>query len=208
MSEQLTEAPADVVLPTPDANQGPKTENAAVSQNRTAVRAPRQKMWIAPGGMLQPVQPFTATRYNLNADGDVLGNPESMLKQEWKDAHFGWHYAWPIRQSNSTSAYIRAQWYIPIPFDAIDGLNPMAAVAEVSTPAGKFVIWKQHLLVGIPPEPWRQLVEGFERLGIDRAMSRSSAASQEIDSEFGRGGFYADPRESGFSNSRASRTGE
>lgn len=188
-------------------NPGAEAENKAVTENRTALlRSKNQGVAILPGGRRVSAAPFMHVRYDMQNEANILGDPERMLTEDWKRDHQGWHYQWPIRTSDQTAALLRAGWFVAVPYEAIDHADPMAAIADVKTPGGHYVVWKQHLLVGVPPDKFDKLVTQWEHLAISRTVMQAETEKDRLDSMFGAGGFEAEVKP--FINQRQNKTGD
>lgn len=188
------------------ATTGAEIENQALADNRTLAVKPRKGgVAVLPGGVRREAKPYTPVTYDMQADARVLGEPESMLTDDWKREHIGWHYTWPIRTSNSTAAMLRAQWYVAVPFDALDEANPMAAIADIVTPSGRYIVWKSHILCAIPPEVWGNLVDKYEDFAVSRTVHFPEQFTDMMDRAYASKGFKSEFHKT---DKRASRTGD
>jgi hypothetical protein len=193
----------------PVQNLAAETENRAIAEAQAATFNAARKghpVAVLPGGRRVDASPFVNARYNLNDSSTLLGAPETIVGEDFKREHPGWHYAWPVRMSNVTASYLRAQWYKPVPFDAIDKNNPLAQIAELPTPAGNQTVWMQHLLVAIPPEAWHQLVDNNVEHAIARTAMNRQDIEEQINSQFGKGGYKG--QVDAFVDQRRSKTGD
>lgn len=184
-------------------------ENAAVAEAQTATfRAARKNDAVAilPGGRRVTPTRHISAAYEMQDEVCLLCAPETIISEEYRREHPGWHYAWPVRVSNKTASYLRARWYHAVPFDAIDKENPIAVVADLPTPAGTHVVWMQHILVAIPPEVWDKLVTRQVDFAVERTAVNREALEAKMDAEFSRGGYKA--QVDAFTDRRSSRTGE
>lgn len=206
--EKLTETavePAATATPTP--TTAAQSENAFLAKNRTlALRRQKQKVAILPGGQRRLSAPYMHARYTMTADAEVLGNIEASLTDDWKREHIGWRYQWPIRQDNQTASFIRAGLFVPVPFEAIDESNPMAAIADIVTTGGRWVIWKSHLLVAVPPDRWDYLVQQYEDFAVARTVNSADETVDRLEQMFGSGGYHAEVRP--FTDKRWNTTGD
>ena len=139
---------------------------------------------ILPFGQKTEVKPYTKVRYNFSQTVQHLGQPESILTDDWKREHIGWRYAWPVRTGLQTQSFIRSGWYTPVPFEAIEANNPNAAVFDLVTPTGNHVVWEQHILVAIPPERWDALVNVYEDMALSRTEAIAEESSESLNNQF------------------------
>ena len=168
-------------MTSPPPTAGAEEQQRILSENRTVtLRDKGQGVAILPGGRRVSRQRYMYARYTMQADADILGNPESMLNQEWKSEHPGWKYQWPIRQSNHTAAFIRAGWFVPVPYEAIDNANPMAAIADIVTAGGRYIVWKTHILVAVHPKKHDLLVSQYEDYAIDRTVNNAADVEAQL----------------------------
>lgn len=189
--------------PTPDI--GATQENAAVSANRTAtIRAKRGSLVPMPGGRRVDAGRHQRARYTMRAEAGVLGDPKAMLSDDWKREHIGWYYQWPIRVSNQTASFIRAGWFVPVPFEALNSDDPMAMVGDIKTPGGKYIVWKSHLLVAVPPDKHDLLVTQYEDYAISRLDNNAEAVAAELSSR--NPGYEGEV--DAFTNLRQNKTGD
>ena len=156
-------------------------EHAAVSENRTVtMRAKRASLAPLPGGRRVDASRYMRARYTMRQEADILGDPEGMLTDDWRREHRGWSYQWPIRSSNSTASYIRSGWFVPVPFEAVNPEDPCASIAEIVTPGGRWVVWKAHVLVAVPPEKHDLLVTQYEDYAISRTASNPEVVADAL----------------------------
>jgi len=117
----------------------------------------------------------------MRQEAAILGAPQEMLTEEWLREHRGWQYQWPIRQSDSTAAAIRAGWMLPVPYEAIRTDDPMAAIADIKTPGGRYIVWKQHILVAVSPQHWDVMVNQYEDYAIARTVNNPESIEASLD---------------------------
>ena len=190
-----------------NAEKGAEAQQEALNTNRTVMlRRKKGATAILPHGKRVDATPFMHVRYDLGNQARILGRPEDMLTEAWRSEHAGWHYAWPIRIADSTAALLRAGWYVAVPHDAIDQHDPLAAISEVVTPGGKYVVWGPHLLVAIAPQYYYKTTQQYEDQAIARTVTNADSLEDMLDRQFGAGGFEAEI--SPFVNQRDSRTGD
>ena len=171
-----------------------EAQQKLLNENRTmTVRAKSGKNTaILPGGQRVDATPYMHVRYDMGNQAAILGDPEKLLTDDWKHEHIGFKYSWPIRQSDQTSAFIRAGWYTPVPFEALDATNPMSAVAEIKTPGGRYVVWKSHILVAVSPAAWYEMVTKPEHMAIARTVNNAADIEQDLDRDARRHGYKAE----------------
>ena len=93
---------------------------------------------------------------------------------------------WPIAKAIRTQAYVNADRYQKVPYEAIDAKNHLAMVQR--SPEGD-TVWMQHVLVAVSPQVWAEEIDAPAEEAIGRtAMSRRSA-EEELNRHFGHAGY-------------------
>lgn len=163
-------------------------------QAQMVLRAPRknQPTVVIPGGQRRDATPLMRSRYALNNNNSMLSNPESILTEEWLRDHPGWHYEWPVADSNETRAYIKSQWFTIVPPEAIRSDNPFAMVGDLLTPFGNAVCWMRHILVAVPADKHYQRHVAPAEYGLARTAQQEQAVAEDLNAQFGGGGYEAE----------------
>lgn len=169
-------------------------ENQAVAQMQANLRRARkgEATVIIPGGQRRAAAPLMNARYTLNQHTKFLSEPESILTDEWLARHRGWKYEWPIGESNETKAYLRAEWFKPVPPEALRKDAAHALVGDALTPQGNAICWMRHILVAVPQEVWRRRHVEPAEYALARTASRPEDDAAVLDEQFADHGFRAE----------------
>ena len=200
MADPIKSKPTPVVEPPvlepsgPIPVMPPQSSEAQAIQDRQAFTAQNPSargVTILPGGQRRTVSSFVGARYSMNKQAKLLGNPESMLTDDWLSAHRGWHYAWPVSDADETRMYLKNGMYKAVPPEAVRKDIDFAVVGDTLTVQGSAVSWKRHVLVAVPYEVWYDQ----NVAPADYAMERTATGQDfkdELDSRFGGAGYRAE----------------
>lgn len=167
-----------------------EVENKALRDSQFAnFKAARggQATAVLPFGVRIDASKHVKARYDPTNMADIFSNAESLIKDEFKRAHPGWHYAWPLATGTKTQAYIRANWFKPVPWNMIDTESRPALV--MPDPTNERTVLGQHVLVAVPPEIW----DREYGTPVDEAIGRTAMNRQrqeaELEAAFGKHGY-------------------
>lgn len=194
MPKKVTkQEPETPVVPPQNAAEA---EYRAITENQNLTfRAARSGMPTAvlPGGRRIDASPHIKARYRMRDMTQVFGAEEKIVSEDFKRRHPGYKYAWPILKGARTQAYIRAQYYKPVPFkDGIDHTLGLAMVME--SPEGH-AVWGQQVLVAVRPDIWHEEYDMPVSEAIGRTAMNRQSIEKELQAEFGKHGFKAEVQE-------------
>jgi hypothetical protein len=93
---------------------------------------------------------------------------------------------------------------VPVPYEAIRDDDPMAAIADIKTPGGRYIVWKQHILVAVSPQYHDLMVTQYEDYAVARTVNNPESISTAL--ERANPGYVAEVNP--YENPRASKTGD
>jgi hypothetical protein len=132
-----------------------------------------------PNGGRISAAPYIGKKYPGEDATLLLGSPEKILKKPNPNSK----YVWRVRTQPKTGSMVRAGHMRPVEFDEVDPNCALAAIIDLETPSGNYVVWEDQALFEMPAKYVERYYTAYEDYAYSRLANQAVEFSDQIEGE-------------------------